>query len=221
MLAVSGGLWRRSRIVLVASALVATLVAGATAALYRTGPVVHAASRAATGPTLTVAPANAQPADCPQFPNWGQLKRDPTDAEIAQDDLPPRPHNPDGLKAWSQAMRAATVHICHDSPGVVHTHVHNGNLNPRRPQYGGYYYVNNNTIWSGYVAPVNGSTTGHGSIPNVTDAYVNFSAPCIPPGMDRGNKASSHWLGLGGWGGTNLLQAGTYSNDDSGAHCVV
>src|SRR5579884_2537859 len=194
----SDGFWRRSRSLLFATALAATLVMGATAGLHTATPVAHAA-----------APASVANADCPQFPDFGQFGRDPTDAEIAQYSLPPKPHGAEGRKAWSAAMRALKLRVCDGDPGVndpLLPRFYNG---PARPTYGGVNQVPSHN-YSGWAA-----NTGNLAM---DDAYAQWNAPCIPAGKDRGNKASSHWIGMGGWQNSSLLQVGTYSNDDGNGH---
>lgn len=105
---------------------------------------------------------------------------------------------------------ACTQHrVCDGDPSVNDPKLPRFYNGPARRTYGGVNVVPSNN-YSGWAANTQNL--------NMDDAYAQWNAPCIPPGWDRGNKASSHWVGMGGWQNSPLLQVGTYSNDDGSAH---
>jgi hypothetical protein len=111
--------------------------------------------------------------------------------------------------AWQNTVRAMKHHVCSGTltrysnafaTSAQSTHQLAPTCNP--------YNLNSN-IWTGNIA-VNASTDGSCKQGNqYTEADAVFYVPCVKPGSPTGVESS--WVGLGGWGNKNLVQAGSHS----------
>ncbi len=118
-----------------------------------------------------------------------------SDSQLQLYGLPPRGSH-QLLSEWQQLVRNAKIRVCEaKSTNTYHD---------QRPTKGSAAY--SNRIWSGY------ESYGYG----YDDVIGQWNVPCLTLRLTRG--VASQWVGIGGdpnYGGGNLIQAGTETDEDS------
>lgn len=152
--------------------------------------------------------------NCPSPPaNFDPLIA--SNAEISYYGFPRRPQeNSSEIADWLNLVKGAK----HRSCTFYNSHRYSQPLNTKqlsqfsRNSYGTEYTTSPN--WSGYFV---GSGTGSG----FKQLEGNWNIPCYNGSQSPSNSRAVSWIGLGGWYGNNLWQAGTTEDPSEGYHFWV